>query len=196
MTVDPAIRSRRDELLDAAVEHVVEHGYADLSFRTLAAGLGVAHNSLTHHFGTRAQLIDAIARRMREQTQAALAIDDPELTPAGLLRAYWAQATASDRLSLWISFFEFYARALRDQQTHADYLGEVTAAWIRPIAARAEAAGLDVDRALSLATLVTGAVRGLLLDRLAASDPARVDAAFELLVDSLEAIALSVPATT
>ncbi len=189
MTADQAARSRKDELLDAAVAHVVAHGYADLSFRTLAAGLGVAHNSLTHHFGTRSQLIEAIYRRLREQTQASLAVDDPDASAADVLRAYWRQQTQPERAPLWTSFFEFYAYALRDRAAHSEYLHEVTQAWVQPIAARGEAAGLDPGQARSLATLVTGSVRGLLLDRLAAEEPDRVDAAFELLVDSLALLA-------
>lgn len=177
-------RTRKDELLDAAVAHVVEHGYADLSFRTLAAGLGVAHNSLTHHFGTRSQLIEAIYRRFREQSQL-MVFEEVAGGPADQVRAYWQWAIRPDGVAMWISFFEFYAQALRDQVARADYLREVTQSWVAPIAARAEAAGLGADQAAAFATLLTGTVRGLLLDRLAADDPERVDAAFELLVSSV-----------
>ena len=41
----------RDRLLDAAVEHALTKGIADLSLREIAAGIGTSHRMLIYHFG-------------------------------------------------------------------------------------------------------------------------------------------------
>ena len=47
------VEGRKQELLDAAIGYVAQHGLTDLSLRRLAAELGTSHRMLIHHFGGR-----------------------------------------------------------------------------------------------------------------------------------------------
>lgn len=51
----------RRALLDAALPVIDEKGVDGLSLRELAAGLGVSHAALYHHFAGKSALIDALA---------------------------------------------------------------------------------------------------------------------------------------
>jgi AcrR family transcriptional regulator len=51
----------RRELLDAALDEILEHGPLDLSLRALARRAGVSHAAPAHHFGDKAGLLTAIA---------------------------------------------------------------------------------------------------------------------------------------
>src|SRR3954449_1129701 len=87
---DPA---RRQALLAAAGDHVLEHGMADLSLRPLAAALGTSPRMLLYHFGSKEQLVAdvlAAARIRQAKLTAAWSAQQPELSPAQLLRRFWS----------------------------------------------------------------------------------------------------------
>ena len=67
----PVDRQRRADLLDAVVDYTVEHGFSELSWRPVAAALGVSPTTLVHHFGTKEQMLVAILGRLRERIFAA-----------------------------------------------------------------------------------------------------------------------------
>jgi len=64
--------SRREELLDAAVNGIRKHGQS-ASMDVLAAEGGITKPILYRHFGDRAGLVDAIAQRFANELQADLA---------------------------------------------------------------------------------------------------------------------------
>ncbi len=83
--------SARQRLLDAAVDHVTEHGLSDLSLRTLAAELGTSHRMLIHHFGSKDGLWSAIVDEVERRQQAMLVSSDVATEDSledGLLR-WW-----------------------------------------------------------------------------------------------------------
>ncbi|ONG50085.1 TetR family transcriptional regulator [Pseudoroseomonas deserti] len=63
----------REAILAAARLRVQAHGYGGLSFRDLAAEVGIKAPSIFHHFANKAELGAAVARRYREDAAAALA---------------------------------------------------------------------------------------------------------------------------
>src|SRR5215208_1472206 len=81
----------RERLLAAAVDYAAEHGLADLSLRTLAAGLGTSHRMLIFHFGSKEGLLVEVVREV-EARQRALLDEfraDPQLDPLGQMQAFW-----------------------------------------------------------------------------------------------------------
>lgn len=56
-----ASSSLRTTVLQAAVEHIAEHGPDGLSFRQVAAAAGVSHQAPYHHFSDRKGIFQAIA---------------------------------------------------------------------------------------------------------------------------------------
>jgi AcrR family transcriptional regulator len=63
-TPDPA---RKPALLEQTLEYLLDKPLATLSFRTLAAALGVSTFTLVYHFGTRADLIREVLRAISER---------------------------------------------------------------------------------------------------------------------------------
>ena len=63
-TPDPA---RKPALLEQTLEYLLDKPLATLTFRTLAAALGVSTFTLVYHFGTRADLIREVLRAISER---------------------------------------------------------------------------------------------------------------------------------
>ncbi len=182
----PANPQRKAELLDAAVRYAAEHGFAELSWRPVAAALGVSPTTLVHHFGTKEQMLEAVLGRLRERMFVAtrdLAGERPDL--AAEARAAWDRAADPDRGAEFRLLFAVYGRALQAPQQFADFLDHAVADWLAALVA-AQGPGADPAVAARRATLVIATIRGLLLDLLATGDRARVQDAAEIFLATLE----------
>ncbi|APR78875.1 Transcriptional regulator, TetR family protein [Minicystis rosea] len=177
---------RRAELLDAVVDYTVEHGFSDLSWRPVAAALGVSPTSLVHRFGAKEQMLEAILGRLRERmleaTREALGEQHDLATAA---RAAWTLTSDPRRGAELRLFFAVYGRALQAPQQFADFLEHVVADWM---IALCHAQGPDTAPATAKrrATLVIATIRGLVLDLLATGDRDRVQDAAESFLAALE----------
>ncbi|MDT7743432.1 MAG: hypothetical protein QOE59_2510 [Actinomycetota bacterium] len=171
----PVDLRRRAELLDAAVEHATAQGFAELSWRSIAASLGVSTTTLVHHFGTKEQLLEAILGRLRERTEVA-AGEHPDLASAA--RAVWVWCSHPRQWPTFKLFFAVYGAALQAPEPFAGFLDQVGVDWLGTLRA-AQGTAVDPQTASRRATLVVAVIRGLLLDLLAGGDRTRVDGAAE-----------------
>jgi AcrR family transcriptional regulator len=181
----PVDHQRRAELLDAVVDYTVEHGFAELSWRPVAATLGVSATTLVHHFGSKEQMLEAVLGRLRERmfvATSAAAGERPDLATAA--RAVWTRSSDPRQWPEFGLFFAVYGRALQAPRQFTEFLEHVVADWM---SALCDAQGPDVDPATATrtATLVIATIRGLLLDLLATGDQARVQDAAETFLDAL-----------
>jgi AcrR family transcriptional regulator len=182
----PVDHQRRAELLDAVVDYAVERGFAELSWRPVAAALGVSGTTLVHHFGSKEQMIEAILGRLRERVFAATSEavgEQPGLAAAA--RAAWTRTSDPQRDAEFRLFFAVYGHALQAPRQFAGFLDRVVADWM---SALVDAQGPDTDpvTAARRATLVIATIRGLLLDLLATGEQVRVQDAFESFLATLE----------
>ena len=73
----------RQNLLEAAIDHVANHGLTDWSLRQLATELGTSHRMLIHHFGSKQGLwvaiVHEVERRQLEILQTVVL--EPSLSP-------------------------------------------------------------------------------------------------------------------
>lgn len=155
--------TRRAELLTAAVDYAIEHGISDLTLRPLAQGLGVQPNTLTHHFGTKEQLLSAILNGVRDRLRTIRHQHDDD-TDSDSLSRVWRWTASPEREPLFRFFFEAYGLALRQPDDYSPFLARVVSDWIDP-------------RAPVAATLELAVLRGLLLDLLTTGERDRVEAA-------------------
>jgi AcrR family transcriptional regulator len=186
MTGRPVDHQRRADLLDAVVDYTVEHGFSDLSWRPVAAALGVSTTTLVHHFGAKEQMLEAILGRLRERIRAAtqdMLGEQPGLAAAA--RAAWTRTSDPQRGAEFRLFFAVYGRALQAPQQFAGFLERVVADWMSALV-DAQGPGADPATAARAATLVIATIRGLLLDLLATGDRDRVQGAAESFLASLE----------
>jgi AcrR family transcriptional regulator len=178
----PVNYQRRAELLDAAVGYAAEYGFSELSWRPVAAALGVSPTTLVHHFGTKEQMLEAILGRLRErifETTSDTLGEHPDLATAA--RAAWMWSSDPQRRAEFRLFFAVYGRALQAPHLFAGFLEHVVADWMSLLH---DAQGPATDPAA--ATLVIATIRGLLLDLLATGDRDRVQNAAESFLSSLE----------
>ncbi|MFJ5720417.1 TetR/AcrR family transcriptional regulator [Streptomyces sp. NPDC093149] len=172
---------RRSQLVDAAVDHVAAHGFADLSLRGLGAAIGVSHRMLIHYFGSKEQLLVEIVRTSEQRQRDLLSRFrlDPGLSPSDTARLLWRQLTDPRLAGQERLFFEICGHALRGRPEAAPVLEGLVNDWLEPLMAAEVAAGADPAVARNRARLGLATVRGLLLDLLATGDRVGVDAAME-----------------
>ncbi|ADG80079.1 Transcriptional regulator, TetR family OS=Tsukamurella paurometabola (strain ATCC 8368 / DSM/ CCUG 35730 / CIP 100753 / JCM 10117 / KCTC 9821 / NBRC 16120/ NCIMB 702349 / NCTC 13040) OX=521096 GN=Tpau_3500 PE=4 SV=1 [Tsukamurella paurometabola] len=163
----PVDHARRAQLLDAAVDVVVAHGLADLSLRPLAASLGVSTSTLTHHFGSKEQLVQAVLDRIRNRLSLDVIDGEPGLPAA--FRRVWRYGSAPENEAYFRTFYAAYGQALQHPDRFDDFLGHVVDDWRIALAAAARRAPGDTAITLAIATF-----RGLLLDLLTTGDRERV----------------------
>jgi AcrR family transcriptional regulator len=171
----------RERLLAAAIDYAAEHGLADLSLRTLAAGLGTSHRMLIFHFGSKQGLLVEVVRAVEAQQRALLERlrADPEQDLPDQLRAFWQHLTSPALAPYERLFFEVYAQGLQGKQPATRLLEDAIQAWLTPITDLLAAQGVPVQEAQAEARLAIAVTRGLLLDLLATGDLAAVDAAMD-----------------
>lgn len=184
--VDPA---RRAGALEAAVDHALEQGVADLSLRPLAAAAGVSPYTLLAWFGgTKDSVTAAVVDAAQMRQQAALAEwfgDGGAADLPGVLRRYWEWACEPAHRVYLRHFFEVYGLALQQPDRFPGLLDGALAQWQRMARDLAVSAGVEPARASDLSTRTVALVFGLLLDLLTTDDLDRTTAALHREADAL-----------
>jgi len=177
--------SPRQRLLDDAIDYVAQHGLADVSLRTLAAGIGTSHRMLIHHFGSRERLWVEIVRTVEARQRGVLAqiVPDAEIEVRDAMWAWWKHISDP---ALWPNerlFFEIYGQALQGRPHTMELLDGIVEDWLDPATEINVSLGVPPELARAHARLGVAVTRGLLLDLLATRDVAAVDAAMEAFID-------------
>ena len=83
-------QARRDEILDVAQALFAQKGYDAASISDIIGEVGVSKGAFYHHFASKEDLLEAIARRYAEQTAASTRalLDDPTLDSFAKLVAF------------------------------------------------------------------------------------------------------------
>lgn len=179
----PVDEQRRVELLDRVVQHLAERGLADLSLRPLAAELGVSVSTLTHHFGSKDDLIVAALRRstqVQKSVESRWLRRDPGLTTGDLLRLWWNWLSSSRR-NLAIVRLEIEAVTLEATLPGLprELRGEQIGFWRRNLEGRLLDDGLSPAQAEMTASLMKATFTGLVVDLLATGERARLTATLD-----------------
>jgi AcrR family transcriptional regulator len=182
-------KGSRQRLLDAAIEHVSESGFSDLSLRSLGSALGTSHRMLIHHFGSKEGLWVEIVRTVEQRQRDLLGelLPDPEAPFADAMRVWWRHISDP---SLWPNerlFFEIYGQAIQGRPHTTELLDGIVDDWVEPIAELSVARGIPRSVAVAHARLGVAVTRGLLLDLVATRDVEAVDAAMEAFIDVYDA---------
>ncbi len=182
----------RARILAAAAELVGERGWDAVTTRAVAERAGVNQALVHYHFGSMDLLLrDAVLAAMRSELDAALA---PLMAGGSLadgLRGLAAELAALDPASpRAMLFVEAILRTARDPLVREAMAGELRAAralLAERISAEARAGTIRPDLSPEdLAALITAALDGLLLHRIA-DEATGVSGAVEALLESLAA---------
>ncbi|MEM9176255.1 MAG: TetR/AcrR family transcriptional regulator [Myxococcota bacterium] len=183
MSAEP--ETTRERILRRVTERLARSGLAGTGLRDLASAAGVSHRTLLYHFGSRDALVLEALRELRDYQYGLVAdvFGNPEARPdsTDLARGVWKNITASDADDWFKLFYEAYVAALRDPESHSEFLDGVVHRWTSLIETlhaedRPHLAGSESP------TLLLAAIRGLHLDLLATGDRERVERALETLL--------------
>jgi len=99
--------ARRIDILVRSLGLFAERGYAGLSMRSLATGLGVSTGTVYHYFSNKASLFEAMMRHLgRRNVAQAIADLQPELTREdrlAIFRVFMEARADSLRHTLWVA---------------------------------------------------------------------------------------------
>ncbi len=184
-------RSRREELLDLTIDHLMTRGLNDLSLRQLAEAIGTSHRMLIYHFGTKENLVSDAVQEVRHRERVLFEsrereLDDPD-DPMGPIRASFAHNTSAEMAPYFRLLYEVWGIALVHPERYGRFLEGIISTWVDAFAGVLRRAGMPARDARVRATLALGALRGLQLDLYTTRDRPRVNAAFEALLHMLEA---------
>jgi len=161
---------RRDELLEASVDYLLENGVAELSLRPLAAAIGSKARLLVYHFGSKEQLLveamGLIRSRAKEAVETMMSAQSGNADLGDLVRALWKWSTSNQNRPYLRLFFEMHGLALQYPGRYASYLQGSVDSWI-DLLTSALAPKASRAKAVTTATLIVGVIDGLLLDALA-----------------------------
>lgn len=179
-------RHVRPQLLDRLTAYIAAQGVHGLTMRSLAAGAGVSHPTLLHHFTSREELLAEVSKHVRERlASAAEAAPVPESIAD--LERWWRNLRDYDRPLEFLLVIELYLDAVRHPEADPSIVKEALHDPIENFARMFQDAGRATAEAAELATAVIAVARGLQLDLLASGDRERVDAAFARILRALTA---------
>jgi AcrR family transcriptional regulator len=178
----PVNPDRRRRTLASAADYVLEHGLEGLSLRPLAAALGTSTRMLLYDFESKEKLVDEVLAEIRRRLAERLAELQAGAVQAATLAEIWGWVSAEERAPFMRVFFETHVHALSHPEAHAGRGRPMIDDWLRFLESRWEPEPLEP----ATATLFVAVIRGLLLDRLTATDPERVDAALRRFTALLE----------
>ena len=171
-------------MLSAILDYLMDKTLAELTFRSLADGLGVSSYVLVYHFGNREQLINEIIRGIESRLDSVRATDvrdiDKDAWRAFLLESWqWTMAQRNRhlaRLEFEATAQDVVAAVPRGAaQEHFRMLHEKSRDWLIIQGIQPEFADTD-------ARLFTAAFYGLQFDFVVNNQPEEASKAFELMM--------------
>jgi AcrR family transcriptional regulator len=172
----------REQLLERVVAFAAAEGIAGRSLRDIAAGVGTSHRMLLYHFGSREGLLAAIVATIEAQQRDVMAaLTEQAGTAREVMLGLWEQLTRPELLPFVRLFFEVFGLLAQDTPGTRPLRESLTGPWVAEGLAGAERLGVAGDPAeLRVGIAVT---RGLLLELVAGTPLADVDAAYRRFVD-------------
>lgn len=180
----PAKPERKAELLSAILDYLMDKTLAELTFRSLAEGLGISSYVLVYHFGNREQLIaeiiSSIESRLDPMRSADVRNIDREAWRAFLLQSWqWTMAQRNRhlaRLEFEATAQDIVAAAPRGtSQENFRMLHHKTRDWL-------VIQGIGEEFADTDARLFTSTFYGLQFDFVVMNQPEEATKAFELML--------------
>ncbi len=176
------METRKQQLVDAAIDYLLAHGLADLSLRPLAAEIGTSARLLIYHFeskeGMLAEVLEAMQARLRV---SFIAMTRVPTRPGGepLIMTFWKWATSRNQLPYLKLFYELQILAARNPPAYAKYLKRHSVNWLELI----ENALPPHERNPAMSTLLAAVFDGLFLELMSTGDRKRTTQALARFID-------------
>lgn len=172
------VEQYRKELLLKSAELFAEKGYADITTREIAQGLGVSTGTLYHYFPSKAALFEQLVEEMCQQDVllAASEIDRGKTLTEKLKILGQFMTNREDscikQLFLWIDYSQYQGR---EELRRSQFFERVDRRYHQAVI---EILGITDP---SVAWLVVSVINGLVLERLWCNEQIAIDEQMELL---------------
>lgn len=167
---------RKQELVEATIGYLVEHGLADLSLRPLAAAAGTSARLLIYHFGSKerllAEVLDTLQNRLRESFAEVSAAGAEGEAP---LRTFWKWATSRRNFASLRLLYELQILAAQNPESYGRYLERNSRDWLELV----RTALPPAERTDAMATLLVAVFDGLFLELVSTGDRKRTTDALD-----------------
>ena len=172
------MRNRRQEILEEALNYLLDHGVADLSLRPLAAKAGTSARLLVYHFGSKEGLLTAVMDELRARIQSSFStVAAPAVSrDSDPLSGFWKWASAPEHLRYLRLLYEVQVLALQRPDEFSQYLDRTSQSWLVLVESAIPAA----KRNAALATLCVAVIDGLVLELLSTGDRRRTTRALQM----------------
>ena len=165
-----------DDILNEAIEAVLEDGISALTYGRVAKRLGIADRSIVYYFPTKTDLVTRtiFAVGLRLQAILAEAFGDDRLSGDELIRRAWPPLSSPEADPVFAVFFELAGRGAASIPPYDTLAQAVIETWVDWLIPRIDATDQASARQVAYATVAT--IDGLLLLR-QISGPDAADAA-------------------
>lgn len=170
------VDERREELIDAAIDVLMQRGLSRTTTRAVTDRAGLALGAFHYAFRSKDDLLEAVADRLGDQLVTVLAdagrggSDDMMTMVESLITGYWTSVEQAPTLHLAMQ--EVTTQALREPQLRsvATRLHERQLATVGELLGSVPDAPTDVDRT-DLARTLLASLEGLTVHALVEDDP-------------------------
>jgi AcrR family transcriptional regulator len=158
-----------------------------LSLRPLAAELGTSDRMLIYHFGSKERLISEVLALAQRRLAVSLEPPGPEVSSlSDVVHHLWAALRTPTAAGVTRLYLEICVLSVQEPERWSAAPEQLRGPWRAPLQSGLVAFGIAPERATTLADLILDTLDGLSLDRLVATDPARVDAAAAVFAQLLD----------
>jgi TetR/AcrR family transcriptional repressor of nem operon len=177
--MEPELSSRAGEIITRAQALLAAGGYNGFSYADISASVGISKASVHHHFPGKADLVQAVVKRYREQARTGLAAMESQISdPLAQLQAYtgyWASCILDGSSSFCVCAMLAAELPAIPEQVADEVRGHFCdlAAWLAGVLEKGAAKGVFRLRAEpepeAMALMAT--VHGAMLSARALGDP-------------------------
>lgn len=181
----------RERVLAAALETLLEEGYAGLTYAKVAVRAGENKSLISYYFGSRqglvAEVADLVGERITGEVLAELVdVDTVGKIAEGMITGLWKVMDEDQRVARL--YFDLSAVSVVDDEIRLA-LHRVKYRWRAVISRYLSEAGVEVTEVPALATFLMAGVEGLAIERLEGYEPERLEAARRIFLRAASLVA-------
>ena len=171
--------NRKEQLRDAALAYLVEHGLTGVSLRPMAAQLGTSARILIFHFRSKEGLMTEVMEELHARLQASfLKLSESPDRSVPPLKRFWLWARDRKNFVYLRLLYESQIVAARNGKQYGRHLKKSSTDWQRLVFQRLS----ESVRSQELATLCIAVFDGLFLELIVTGDRQRLTRAMDYFI--------------
>ena len=171
--------NRKEQLRDAALAYLVEHGLTGVSLRPMAAQLGTSARILIFHFKSKEGLMTEVMEELHARLQASfLKLSESPDRSVPPLKRFWLWARDRKNFAYLRLLYESQIVSARDGKQYGRHLKKSSTDWQRLVFQRLS----ESVRSQEMATLCIAVFDGLFLELIVTGDRQRLTRAMDYFI--------------